>query len=193
MEVTRPDKPKILKPNEGPTSWIIGFLVINLILFPFVSAFNDFLTNWMISLKTYQFLSEFIVPLEIKWVVAILGGIGVEASATKEYIFIPTSEKKLLFEIVWNCVGWQSFVMFILTAVVSLTKKFTALSKLKAIFIGIVGTILINVLRITSVIWLYSFIGGGLALVFHDYGSLLINTIWLICFWMFIYSFVLEE
>jgi exosortase/archaeosortase family protein len=188
-----PVKPKLLKPRKDPSYWVIGFLVISLALFPFVSAFNDLLTNWVIGLKAYSFMSDTVVPQQIKWVVAILNFAGIKAQATKEYIIIPSDDKNLLFELIWNCIGWQSFVMFILTSIIMLSGKFTLFSKIKAIILGIIGTILLNILRISVVITLFSFIGGGVALVFHDYGALITNTMWLIIFWIFVYKFILDE
>lgn len=193
MKEIIPNQPNILNRKENPSTWIIGFLVFSLTLFPFVTAFNDFLTNWMLNLKAYNILTDIIVPQQIKWVVVILRFIGIEAQATREYILIPSAEKNLLFELIWNCIGWQSFVMFILTALIMLSGKFMLFSKIKAIVLGVIGTVLVNILRIVFVIWLYSVVGGGFAVVFHDYGALITNTFWLICFWLFVYSFVLEE
>lgn len=193
MKEDSPKRPQILRRREDPTSWIIGFLAISLMLFPFVSAFNDLLTNWIIGLKGYHLLTDIVVPQEIKWTVTILRFIGIEAVATKEYVLIPGSDKNLLFEIIWNCVGWQSIVMFILTAVIVLSGKFSVLSKLKSITLGVIGTMLVNILRIVLVICLYRFVGGPVALVFHDYGALITNTLWLIGFWLFSYSFLLID
>lgn len=186
-------RPQILRERQDLTNWIISFLVISLVLFPFISAFNDMLTNWVISLKAYGVLTEIIVPQEIKWTVTVLRLIGINAQATKEYILIPDSDKSLIFEIIWNCIGWQSLVMFILTSVIAFSGKFSVFSKIKAVTLGIIGTLLINIFRIVFVIWLYSVVGGGIALIFHDYGALVLNTFWLIFFWSFAYSYILEE
>lgn len=173
--------------------WLLIFLLFGFMLLPFVSAFNDGLTRLILSLKGYRVISEFIIPIEIKWVVVLLRSIGVDAYATHEYILIKQSQRGILVELIWNCVGWQSLIMFAITALVGIQSRFTFLSKVKAIILGLVGTIMINTIRVCIVILLFYYVNKSIGIVFHDYGALLTNSIWLFCFWRFVYSYVLEE
>lgn len=192
MKRIQSKRPVVFSPKPDVMIWVIGFLVISLAILPFMAAFNDILTNWVISLKTYRWLTEIVVPQQIRWTVTILRVVGVEAQATSEYILVPINGKPMVFELIWNCIGWQSLVMFVLSAGVMLRGKYGWLPKVKAVSLGIVGTVFINTIRIAVVIWLFRFLGGGAAVIFHDYGALLINTSWLIVFWWFSYEFILE-
>jgi exosortase/archaeosortase family protein len=193
MNENNPEKPVVLGRRQDKLIPLISFLALALIALPFISAFNDFITGWVISLKAYRILSEVIVPTEIRWIVVILRLIGIEARATAEYIILPMEGTDFLVELIWNCIGWQSLVMFIISSMVILNREFGFISKLKAVILGLVGTVMVNILRIVFVIFLYKAVGGATATVFHDYGSLLVNTAWLLIFWWFCYRFVLEQ
>jgi len=59
--------------------------------------------------------------------------------------------------------------------------------------IGILGTFLINLLRIALTVVLLVVSRPLFAVVFHDYLAAIMTIIWLVIFWWFAYSFVLEE
>lgn len=192
MNEENPEKPVILAKRQDKLIPLISFLALALLALPFISAFNDFITGRVISLKAYRILSEVIVPTEIRWIVVILRLIGIEAKATSEYIILPMEGTNFLVELIWNCIGWQSLVMFIISSMIILKGGFSFVSKIKAVVLGIVGTVIVNILRIVAVIFLYKSVGGAAAAVFHDYGSLLVNTGWLLAFWWFSYRYILE-
>lgn len=166
-------------------------LVVVLALLPLTTAFNDWLTRLLIAARGYRLVSEVIVPLEIKWVVVVLRALGVDALATSQYVLLAAEQRPVLVELIWNCVGWQSLVMFLITAVVGLSRSYTAVSRAKALLLGVLGTISVNVLRIVGIILLLQSLGQGVAIVFHDYGALLTNTVWLLVFWKFAEAFLL--
>ena len=100
----------------------------------------------------------------------------------------------MLVEIAWNCIGWQSFLFFILTGWVALQgDSYTFKSKIKAWMIGFLGTFLINLIRITIVVLISVYLNQILAHIFHEYGSILFVILWLFFFWWFSFKFVLEE
>ncbi|OGD92418.1 hypothetical protein A3C33_04580 [Candidatus Curtissbacteria bacterium RIFCSPHIGHO2_02_FULL_42_58] len=92
-----------------------------------------------------------------------------------------------------NCIGWQSLVLFGLTVFTGFGGKFTKISLLQAFMIGVLGTFLMNVLRITVVALIAFFAGRLPAVIFHDYFSVVVTIGWLFFFWWFSYAFVLEE
>jgi exosortase/archaeosortase family protein len=193
MEDEAINKPNIFPKRRDPSIALIGFLVIGLAVLPFIAAFNDLITNLAINIKAYKLLSDIVVPQQIRWVVTILRLLGVEANATKEYIILPMGGKNFLVELIWNCIGWQSLVMFILSGFIVIKGGFTWLSKIKSMLVGIIGTVFVNTFRIVIVILLYRFIGGSVAQIFHDYAALLTNTAWLLYYWKFSYKYILEE
>lgn len=58
---------------------------------------------------------------------------------------------------------------------------------------GVLGTIMVNILRITLIILIFRWLGQKSGLIFHDYSALLTNTLWLVLFWWVAFEFVLEE
>ena len=171
---------------------IFILLALGLTVLPVVGAFNDGLTRLVLSLRGYRLISEVIVPMEVRWVVVLLRFFGVPAQAAGQYVLVEQVGRDLLVEIIWNCVGWQSLLMFGITAFLGLQRRFSFLSRCKALLLGLTGTVMVNILRIVLIILLFRFFGQSIGLVFHDYGALLTNTGWLFLFWWFAHGFVLE-
>lgn len=171
------------------------FLILALVLMamPFLTTFNDVLTRLVMSLDGYRVIQNYIVPWEIRMVGVLLYPFGFKPAVMGEYLAITSGKTPFLIEIIWNCVGWQSLLFFIITAFVGLQgDKYTNFSKIKALIIGFLGTFLVNLLRIAVVAVSAYFFGQNVAIIFHDYGSTLIVIGWLFVFWWFSYSFVLE-
>jgi len=169
-------------------------LALTLVFMPFITTFNDLLTRAMMSLNGYRFIREVIVPWEVRMVGVVLLPFGFKPAIFGEYLAIQKGEMPFLVEIVWNCIGWQSLLFFVITAFVGLQgDQYTNFSKLKALMIGLLGTFLVNLFRIAAVALVAYYLGQNVAIVFHDYGSTLAVLAWLFFFWWFSYSFVLEE
>ena len=167
-------------------------LVLILIFMPFLATFNDLLTRLVINLRGYSLIREYIVPFEVRMVAVVLAVFGFDVAVTKEYVVLGNSQP-FLTEIVWNCIGWQSLLFFVITAFIGLQgDKYTNLSKFKAAVLGALGTFLVNILRIVAVVLVAYYFGQSPAIIVHDYGSLLAVIAWLFFFWWFVYTFVLE-
>jgi exosortase/archaeosortase family protein len=93
----------------------------------------------------------------------------------------------------WNCLGWQSLLLLIVSLVAGLRGNFTNISRLECIVFGFFGTLLINVLRMSLVATGIYYVNTFFALVVHDYLMALMAIAWLIFFWWFSYAFILEE
>lgn len=99
----------------------------------------------------------------------------------------------LLIEIAWNCIGWQSFLLVVATFLTGLTGRFTFLSKLEVLVVGLLGTFLLNIVRIAGIFFLYYHTSQRVALAFHDYGSVILTILWMGGLWYYAFKFVLEE
>lgn len=191
--------PKLRNIPVSRDTFVTLFLILVLVLmfFPLMATFNDLLTRIVINLKGYYLIREFIVPFEVRLTAVMLSLIGVEVAVTKEYLVLggtSAGSGRFIAEIVWNCIGWQSILFFIITVFVGLQgDKYTNISKLKAFIIGALGTFWINIFRIVIVVLVAYKFGQLPATIVHDYGSLLAVILWLFFFWWFTYSFVLEE
>ena len=187
-------QPKASRINVSKDTFITLFLILVLVLLfmPFLATFNDLLTRLVINLKGYWFIREVIVPFEVRMVAVVLATLGFEVAVTREYVILGNSQP-FFTEIVWNCIGWQSLLFFVITAFIGLQgDKYTNFSKFKALIIGAFGTFLVNILRIVAVVLVAYLFGQFPATIIHDYGSLLAVIVWLFVFWWFVYSFVLE-
>lgn len=95
--------------------------------------------------------------------------------------------------IAWGCVGWQSMILIGTTMISGLQGRFTNSSKLQALTIGILVTFWINIFRLTIIYYLYYHVGQERALMFHDYGSIVMTIGWLFIYWWYSFNFVLEK
>src|SRR3989344_5768553 len=166
---------KISAPSVSKDTFITLFLILVLILmfFPFLATFNDILTRIVINLRAWWFIREVIVPVEVRMVAVVLTVLGFEVGVTREYVILGRSAP-FIAEIIWNCIGWQSLLFFLITAVIGLQgDKYTNLSKFKAAILGALGTFLVNILRIVAVVLVAYYFGQSPAIIVHDYGSLL--------------------
>ncbi|OGZ60508.1 MAG: hypothetical protein A2919_02460 [Candidatus Spechtbacteria bacterium RIFCSPLOWO2_01_FULL_43_12] len=186
---------KISAPSVSKDTFITLFLILVLILmfFPFLATFNDILTRIVINLRAWWFIREVIVPVEVRMVAVVLTVLGFEVGVTREYVILGRSAP-FIAEIIWNCIGWQSLLFFLITAVIGLQgDKYTNLSKFKALIIGALGTFLINIFRIVVVVISAYEFNQSVATIIHEYASTLAVILWLFFFWWFSFGYVLEE
>jgi len=55
--------------------------------------------------------------------------------------------------ITWNCLGWQSFLLFFVSLLVGLKGPYTKISKLEAVIVGLLGTFLMNIVGGGACLW----------------------------------------
>jgi exosortase/archaeosortase family protein len=58
------------------------------------------------------------------------------------------------------------------------------------IVIGVMGTLLVNIVRVTLVCLIAAWWGYVPAVLFHDYGGTLMIIGWLFAFWIFSYQWI---
>lgn len=168
-------------------------LCVMLILLPFINSFQDILTRIVLHFKTYRVFQEMVVPHELRIMSTIINGLGIEAKSGNAFIMYLKNERPEVIYLAWNCVGWQSFLFLIITLFSGLAGNYTKLSKLETLLMGVLGTYLVNILRLVLVVVMYYFTGRGVGLVFHNYFSNLMSILWLFVFWWISYTYVLVE
>ena len=94
--------------------------------------------------------------------------------------------------ITWNCLGWQSLVLLLVSLFVGLRGQYTKLSLLEVAGIGILGIFWLNIFRMVFTILLAVHAAPLFRIVFHDYLAAISTVIFLFGFWWFAYSYVLE-
>jgi exosortase/archaeosortase family protein len=163
-----------------------------LVALPFVTTYNDLLTAGAMRLGIAGPLQS-VSPIEARMVVALLQLFGVHAAAAGSQLVVwdaggrPTN----LF-ISWNCIGWQSLVLLGASLAVGL-RGLSAETRIQVFVVGLLGTVLVNVLRVAVVCLLAAAVGRTPALIFHDYGGTLITVGWLFAFWLAAERWLLGE
>lgn len=180
-----------MKEAKKTFSQLFLALVIILMILPFVTTFNELLTRIVENSLLYRPIEKYFVPYEVELVRTIISFFSIKTDPGT--INIVKNGVNLGTFISWNCIGWQSFVVLLLSLNTGLTGNFTLISKIQAALFGIIGTFLFNLFRISSILILLYYFGKAPAVIIHDYASVFISIIWLFFFWWFSYSFILEE
>lgn len=168
---------------------IFALLAVMLAVLPFLVSFNEILTKLVESFKLYMWVQEKIVPLEVKMVAVLVSPFPMKFIAHEQGMTVNGTYAQMT----WNCLGWQSLLLFLVTIAVGLKGNYTRLSKVEAITIGLLGTFLVNLLRLTIIILLLAFAKPIYAYVYHDYLAAVVTILWLFVFWWFAYAYILEE
>jgi len=174
-------------------SFIFLILALTLLLLPFVTSVSEFMTSVLDRLGWYKILTDYIVPFETRAIAGIIKLLGYQVQAAPKTVSIFRNGGWETVGISWNCIGWQSIILFGMTLVVGLQNSFTKISKVECIIIGFLGTVLVNILRITIITYLIFNFNAIPATVLHDYLSAFVLIIWLFFFWWFSYGYILEE
>lgn len=178
--------------QKNTLSKILLILSLILVFLPLFNTLSDIFTRIVIKSNTFTLIRDYIAPIEMRSVATFLIPFGFESSITNNYLSIGKGDNKILLEIAWNCLGWQSIIFLLITFFIGLQGNgYTNMSKFKAILLGIGGTYLINIFRISAVGVLAFYFNQKTALVFHDLGSTIITIIWLFSFWVFSYKYIL--
>jgi len=175
--------------RENKFSILFMIAALLLMILPFVSTFNEFLTSLFLKWKFYRALDDFVVPYQARVLAGVFSFFPVSVSATSKGVWLGGN----FMELQWNCLGWQSAVLLLASFLTGFQGKFSTISRLETIIIGVLGTYLINFLRLFIVGFFAVFFGILPARIFHDWFSLILVLAWFFAFWWFSYSFVLEE
>jgi len=168
---------------------IFALLAVFLAVLPFLVTFNEALTHLVEKFRLYMWVQEKIVPLEVKMVGVLVTPLGINYLAHQNGMTVNGTYAGMT----WNCIGWQSLLLLLITLVVGLRGNYTLVSKIETVLIGLLGTFIVNLLRLTLIVILLAYSRPLFAVVYHDYLAAIVTIIWLFFFWWFAYSFVLEE
>lgn len=173
---------------------ILSIGVLILAILPFWNSFQDLLTNFVMRVGFYKSIQNIVVPYQISIVASIFNLLKMPISAGSAYFdFIDKKGVAQAVYLIWNCVGWQTFILFATTLITGFSGNYKLSSKFEALLFGVLGTYLINIFRIFLVIIIYFYFGRVVGLVFHDYFSSILTMVWLVFYWWFSFKFILEE
>jgi exosortase/archaeosortase family protein len=182
-----------VKGRENVNLTIIALACALLMLLPLVTTFDDLLTAWAMQLGADNPLQA-IVPAESRMVVTLLGLVGIHAAASGSHLVVwdGSGAMHTLF-ISWNCIGWQSLVLFGISLVSGLRGGQSAEARVQVVCIGVAGTTLLNLVRVAAVAAIAATIGVAPAVLFHDYGGTILFVGFLFAFWMFVQRWILDS
>lgn len=170
-------------------SIIIALLAVFLAVLPFLVTFNEALTHLIERFQLYMWIQERIVPLEVRMVGVLVSPLNIDYLAHQNGLTV----NGIYAGMTWNCLGWQSLLLLIITLIFGLRGNYTSWSKTETVLIGLLGTFLINLLRLALIVLLLAYSRPLFVVVYHDYLAAIVTILWLFGFWWFSYSFVLEE
>jgi exosortase/archaeosortase family protein len=182
------------RPKTTPVfAMLLALTAVALVVLPFVSTFDDLLTQIGMRVGIAAPLQG-IVPAEVRVTVTVLGLLGIHAAAAGNQLVVWNSSgaPQTLF-ISWNCVGWQSLILLALSLMVGLRGPMTLATRVQVIALGVAGTVLVNIARITVVCLLAALAGYVPAVLFHDYGGTLLLVAWLFIFWLTAYRWLVPD
>lgn len=180
-----------VKGRDNVNLAIIAIACAMLMVLPLTTTFDELLTALAMQLGANSPLQA-IVPAEARMVVSLLAPLGVHAAASGSNIVVwdGTGSMHTLF-IAWNCIGWQSLILFGISLLSGLRASHSVESRIQVVLIGVAGTMLLNLLRVAAVAWIAATIGFGPATFFHDYGGTLLFVVFLFSFWAFAQRWIL--
>lgn len=197
MQITQTPRIKLTDNREGSmemSAFRTLFLLLAsiLLILPFITTFNEFLTSVVMKVKLYRLIQDFIVPYQVKMITVILRLFGIEAYPGLVTISFGKAIGQVV-EISWNCIGWQSVILLLISLFTGLQGPYRIYSKFQTVVIGFFGTFLVNIIRVTLVILITYYFGRLPGMIFHDYFSTIMIIAWLFIFWWFAFAFVLEK
>jgi exosortase/archaeosortase family protein len=171
---------------------LIALMCALLMLLPLVTTFDELLTAWAMQLGAGSPLQT-IVPVEARMVVTLLSLVGVHAAASGSHLVVwdQSGVMHTLF-ISWNCIGWQSLILFAISLASGLRGGHSIDARLQVVSVGIAGTILLNLIRVGAVAWIAATFGLAPAVLFHDYGGTILVIGFLFAFWAFAQRWILD-
>lgn len=168
---------------------IFLLLTISLVVLPFLVTFNEVLTKFVEKFHLYRLIQAYIVPIQVQLVGVVVGLFNISYTPYGNGFIVGDTYLK----VTWNCIGWQSLLLFIGSLFVALKgTSFTTLSKLKAIVIGLLGIFWVNIFRMSFIVLLANISMPVFRIVFHDYLAAIVTIIYLFAFWSFAHGYILE-
>lgn len=177
--------------RDGVNLTLIALSCALLVLLPLVTTFDELLTALALRLGADNPLQA-IVPVESRMVVSLLGLAGVPAAASGSHLVVwdGGGSMHVLF-ISWNCIGWQSLVLFGVSLISGLRGGHSFESRAQVVCIGVAGTVLLNLVRVAAVAFIAATVGVAPAILFHDYGGTILFVGFLFAFWAFAQRWIL--
>lgn len=176
---------------------IFAATALVLILLPIFAALNSFLTRIFDAAAWYRPIQEYVVPWEAKIVSAAVYPFGIKTrineGPSQFAFYMIKGDGVVPVNLAWNCLGWQSMLLLAVSLFAGLRGKFSNISRIECVTFGFFGTLLVNIFRMSAIAAGIYYVNEVFATVVHDYVAAFLTLVWLLFFWWFSYSYILEE
>lgn len=166
-------------------------------LLPLFATLNSFMTETLNRSGWWKPIQDFIVPWQAKMVAITLHPFGIETRITPGSLYstfyMIKSGSALPVYLSWNCLGWQSILLLLISLGIGLSRDYSTMSRIKCVVFGLTGTLLVNIARMSFISLGIYFVNSLAAQIIHDYFAAFITMIWLIIFWWFSYKYILTS
>lgn len=174
----------------------LSLLLIGAYIILIVVAYNNFynvVTSIVLHSGFFHSIQKLISPPEVRAIVFILQLLHIKASGSQSAISIIKEGQWQNFAIGWNCTGWQSLLILLISFIVLLQYKIIVYRKVFIILTGLIWMFMVNISRISLEIVLFHKAGLKPAIIFHDYFATLFIFIMFAIFWLIIYRSMLKS
>lgn len=185
--------PLTLRGASRPLAAVLAAGGVALLFVPFASTFGELLTQLALATDLDAALGRWIAPAEGWLARGLLALFGLPSASAGSLLIVGEGARAVPLYIAWNCVGWQTGVLFALSLVTGLQGSWPARSRLEVVVLGLFGIVILNVLRVAIIAVVAHAFGPVPAILVHDYGSILATVAYLVLFWVFAYGVVLRQ
>jgi len=167
-------------------------VIFILLILPLFTTFNEFLTKAVLQSGIWQRIQNFWAPYQVRFVGGFLKIFGIKNESLGSTLMIRKNNILIPFYLSWNCIGWQSMILIVISLITGLQGNYSFSSKVETIIIGLLGTFIVNIIRIAGIALFIYYWGKGPAVFFHNYGGTILTISWIVFFWWLVFSFVLR-
>jgi exosortase/archaeosortase family protein len=162
---------------------LLAAAALMLLLLPFVTTFDDLL-NTIGARLGFEGMVQAVARPEAHAVVGVLGWFGVRSVVAGSQILIWDAHGNAQYLLISaTCIGWQSLILLGLSLLVGLRGPYSQVARVQVAIIGLLGTLLVNIARMSAVSLIAASGGFVPAVLFHDYGGTALIVVWLFGFW----------
>ena len=185
--------PLIPQGASRPLATVFAASGVALLFVPFASTFAELLTRLAIATELDAALGRWIAPTEGWLARGVLALVGLPSAASGSVLHVGEGAQAVSLYIAWNCVGWQTALLFALSLVTGLQGTWSLRARLETVALGLFGIVVLNVARIALIAVVAYVFGPIPAILVHDFGTIFATVAYLVLFWAFAYNVVLSS
>ena len=171
---------------------LLPLLLLCILLAYFFSAINSLAVHLVAQTGIYRFIEQAVIPAEIQSTLYVLKIFNIQAAGHQAMISTLHEGRPQSFLLAWNCTGWQSMLLLIISFAILFQYKGIVFKKAVIALTGIVWIFFTNIFRITLEIAIYHLAGFQPAMIFHDYFAKAYILIMFALFWFLAYALALK-